>query len=60
VSAYGWLWIARICLTISRATPIALISFMEDAYEKGLFRQAGPTYSFRHLELQHYFATATH
>ena len=35
--------------------PIRLLAFLEDARDRGILRAAGPTYEFRHAELQDRF-----
>jgi hypothetical protein len=51
-----WL-IARMWLFGSRQAPWHLLSFLEDAHKRGVLRQSGAAYQFRHLELQHRLAT---
>jgi hypothetical protein len=45
-----------IFLIIQRQLPWMLMSFLEDAHERGILRRAGPVYQFRHIELQHRLA----
>jgi hypothetical protein len=33
------------------------MGFLNDAYKRGVLRQAGAVYQFRHIELQHRLAT---
>jgi hypothetical protein len=33
------------------------MSFLEDAHRRGVLRQTGAVYEFRHIELQHRVAT---
>jgi hypothetical protein len=51
-----WL-IARMWLFGSRQAPWHLLRFLEDAHKRGVLRQSGAAYQFRHLELQHRLAT---
>jgi hypothetical protein len=46
-----WL-IARMWLSGSRQAPWHLLGFLEDAHKRGVLRQSGAAYQFRHLELQ--------
>jgi hypothetical protein len=50
-----WL-IARSWLTLRGRLPLRLITFLDDAHGRGVLRQAGPFYQFRHIELQHHLA----
>jgi hypothetical protein len=40
-----------------RRLPWSLMSFLDDAHHRGVLRQAGAIYQFRHIELQHRLAT---
>jgi hypothetical protein len=53
-TAYG---IARIWLALGHRLPWSLMGFLEDAHKRGVLRQAGAVYQFRHIELQHRLAT---
>jgi NACHT domain len=44
--------IARIWLALRRRLPWRLMSFLADAHRRGVLRQAGAVYQFRHIELQ--------
>jgi hypothetical protein len=48
--------IARIWLALGRRLPWSLIGFLVDAHRRGVLRQAGAVYQFRHIELQHRLA----
>jgi hypothetical protein len=49
--------ITRIYLALSRRAPLALMSFLKDAHEhRGVLRQVGPVYEFRHIDLQRHLA----
>jgi hypothetical protein len=60
ISGYGSVWppwvITRALLAAQRLLPWRLMTFLEDAHERGALRQVGPVYQFRHLELQHRLA----
>jgi hypothetical protein len=56
VSAWGRLGLARLWLAARRHTPLRLIAFLEDAHERGVLRQAGAVWEFRHANLQRYLA----
>ncbi|MFE0459428.1 helix-turn-helix domain-containing protein [Kitasatospora sp. NPDC058965] len=54
-TAWGqWLLFARLCLPLSGRLPWAGMAFLEDAYRRGVLRQAGAVYQFRHARLQHH------
>ncbi|NUP22462.1 MAG: helix-turn-helix domain-containing protein, partial [Streptomyces sp.] len=59
VTAWGqWLVLSRIWLPLTGRLPWAVITFLEDAYQRGVLRQAGAVYQFRHARLQHHLAQA--
>jgi NACHT domain len=43
-------------LAFSRELPWPLMGFLADAHRRGVLRQAGAVYQFRHIELQHRLA----
>jgi hypothetical protein len=49
--------IARVWLALRHRLPWSLMSFLTDAHQRGVLRQAGAVYQFRHIELQHRLAT---
>ena len=51
---YAWpRWgAARLWLAFTGRLPWALMSFLEDAHKRGILRQAGAFYQFRHVDLQ--------
>ncbi|MEX5633850.1 NACHT domain-containing protein [Parafrankia sp. FMc2] len=55
-SAWGRLGLARLWLAARSQQPLHLIAFLEDARERGVLRQAGAVWEFRHASLQRYFA----
>jgi hypothetical protein len=48
--------LARVCLALQRRVPWSLLSFLDDAHKRGILRQVGAVYEFRHIELQHRLA----
>jgi hypothetical protein len=56
-TAWPWYEIARIWLALRHRLPWALMGFLADAHTRGVLRQAGAVYQFRHIELQHRLAT---
>ena len=48
--------IARIFFSLCRWLPWPLIDFLSDAHKRGILRQVGAVYQFRHIELQHRLA----
>jgi hypothetical protein len=44
-------------LAFSRQLPRSLMGFLADAHQRGVLRQAGAVYQFRHIELQHRLAS---
>jgi hypothetical protein len=52
----GWL-IARGWLTLRGRLPWSLMSFLADAHQRGVLRQVGAAYQFRHTDLQRRLAT---
>jgi NACHT domain len=55
-SAWPSYGIARIWLAMRRRLPWPLMGFLDDAHRRGVLRQAGAVYQFRHIELQHRLA----
>jgi len=49
--------LSRLWLALSGQVPGSLMAFLGDAHKRGVLRQAGAVYQFRHLELQHRLAT---
>lgn len=48
--------VTRIWLALRRRLPWALMDFLADAHRRGVLRQTGAFYQFRHIELQHRLA----
>ncbi|SDY99183.1 NACHT domain-containing protein [Amycolatopsis xylanica] len=52
-TAWGqWVILARVWLPLTGKLPWAMLAFLEDAYQRGVLRQAGAVYQFRHARLQ--------
>lgn len=58
VSAWGPWLIARFWLPLTGRLPWAVIAFLTDAHRRGVLRQAGGSYQFRHARLQDHLAAA--
>lgn len=57
LSAWGtWLLFARLWLPMTRRLPWRPKRFLEDAYNRGVLRQAGAVYQFRHAQLRDHLA----
>ena len=54
--AWGSFLYSRFCLAACCRLPWRLMLFLEDAHNRGVLRQAGPVYQFRHATLQDYMA----
>ena len=63
VSGFGTAWppwlVARGWLAVRHNLPGDLVAFLADAHRRGVLRQAGAFYQFRHIELQHQLAQST-
>ncbi|MBT2412750.1 hypothetical protein J7I94_19665 [Streptomyces sp. ISL-12] len=47
----------RLYLTVRHRLPFALMSFLRDAHkQRGILRQVGSVYQFRHIDLQRHLA----
>jgi hypothetical protein len=56
-TAWGWFAAARCWLALRGRLPWRLMGFLADAHERrGVLRQAGASYQFRHAELQRHLA----
>jgi hypothetical protein len=51
-SSWGHFVTTRMWLWLTGATPLRLISFLEDAHKLGVLRLTGPHFQFRHALLQ--------
>jgi hypothetical protein len=61
VAGIGAAWlgfgVARCRLAAGRRLPWRLMRFLDDAHRRGILRQAGPVYQFRHARLQSYLGS---
>ncbi|MCF3131530.1 NACHT domain-containing protein [Streptomyces olivochromogenes] len=56
-TAWAYFVVARVYLTLCHGAPRDLMAFMQDAHEhRGVLRQVGAVYQFRHIELQRHLA----
>jgi len=51
-----WLVLGRLLLPMLGRLPWDIGTFLEDAHDRGVMRQNGPLYQFRHIRLQDYLA----
>ncbi|MGX1885828.1 NACHT domain-containing protein [Streptomyces sp. NPDC055287] len=58
LSAWGRLGVTRIWLAVTGRAPWRLMGFLEEAHRRGVLRQSGAHYEFRHLRLQQRLAGA--
>ncbi|MFD9289186.1 hypothetical protein ACFWBV_12955 [Streptomyces sp. NPDC060030] len=57
LTAWGqWLTVGRFWLPLTRRLPWDTAAFLDDAYRRGVLRQAGAVYQFRHIRLQQHLA----
>ncbi|RSM55184.1 XRE family transcriptional regulator [Amycolatopsis sp. WAC 01376] len=58
-TAWGqWLIFSRFRLPLLRKLPWAITAFLDDAHRRGVLRQSGAVYQFRHIRLQQHLAKA--
>ncbi|MFB7667752.1 helix-turn-helix domain-containing protein [Kitasatospora sp. NPDC056138] len=56
-TAWGhWVFFGRVLLPLAGRLPWAPMAFLDDAYRKGVLRQVGAVYQFRHDRLQHHLS----
>ncbi|GAA2827779.1 hypothetical protein GCM10010441_60210 [Kitasatospora paracochleata] len=56
-TAWGqWLVMVRLWLPLTGRLPWDVVTFLDDAHRRGVLRQAGAVYQFRHQRLQHHLA----
>ncbi|MGW2843576.1 helix-turn-helix domain-containing protein [Streptomyces sp. NPDC001274] len=56
-TAWGrWLVLSRVWLPLTGRLPRDPMAFLDDAYRRGVLRQTGAVYQFRHIRLQHHLA----
>jgi hypothetical protein len=48
----GWLVFARVWLPLTGRLPWSVVGFLDDACRRGVLRQVGAVYQFRHARLQ--------
>ncbi|MBG7704672.1 NACHT domain-containing protein [Streptomyces sp. MC1] len=58
LSAWGWFLITRLWLYSTGQLPLRLMAFLEEAHQRGVLRQTGAAYEFRHARLQEQLATS--
>ncbi|MEV7086206.1 helix-turn-helix domain-containing protein [Streptomyces sp. NPDC093085] len=59
LTAWGqWCLLTRLWLPLTGRLPWALVGFLDDAYRRGVLRQAGAVHQFRHARLQSHLAQA--
>jgi hypothetical protein len=59
-AAWGWFAIARAWLAVAGRLPWQLMTFLDDAHHRGVLRQAGAVYQFRHARLHDHLADVDH
>jgi hypothetical protein len=53
LTAWGqWAVFGRVWLPLTGRLPWAVVAFLDDAHERGVLRQSGTVYQFRHARLQ--------
>ncbi|MEW2135591.1 helix-turn-helix domain-containing protein [Streptomyces sp. NPDC005409] len=58
-TAWGqWIVLARVWLPLTGRLPWNPAAFLDDAYHRGVLRQTGAVYQFRHVRLQHHLGRA--
>lgn len=57
--SWGQFCVTRLMLGMLGRTPIRLIGFLREAHDRGILRQAGGVYQFRHNLLQDHLGTNT-
>ncbi|MFI1740829.1 NACHT domain-containing protein [Streptomyces sioyaensis] len=59
MTAWGqWVALSRIWLPLTGRLPWNVSAFLADAHRRGVLRQAGAVYQFRHVRLQHHLTRA--
>jgi hypothetical protein len=57
LTAWGqWAVLARVWLPLTGRLPWTVLTFLDDAHQRGVLRQAGAVYQFRHARLQDHLA----
>lgn len=58
-TAWGqWVILTRVWLPLTGKLPWNTVEFLDDAYRRGVLRQTGAVYQFRHSRLQHHLGDA--
>ena len=52
VSIWGQFSVTRVWLALTGMTPLAVMDFLAEAHARGVLRQVGGSYQFRHTELK--------
>ena len=52
VSMWGAFQVSRLWLALTGGMPLRLMTFLHEAYDRGVLRQFGGSYQFRHMELK--------
>ncbi|MFB6836436.1 NACHT domain-containing protein [Streptomyces sp. NPDC056361] len=52
VSAWGRFQVARLYFAATGRLPLRIMAFLKDAHQRGVLRQSGGAYRFRHIELR--------
>jgi hypothetical protein len=55
-TCWGRFAIVRVWLAVRGRLPLRLVAFLDDAHRRGVLRQAGAIYQFRHARLQDHLA----
>ena len=56
-TAWGqWVLFTRICLPLAGRLPWRVVAYLDDAHQRGVLRQAGAVYQFRHARLQQHLS----
>jgi transcriptional regulator with XRE-family HTH domain len=56
-TAWGqWLVLSRVTLPLTGRLPWASLAFLDGAYQRGVLRQAGAVYQFRHVRLRRHLS----
>ncbi|MFD4502402.1 hypothetical protein [Streptomyces sp. NPDC058457] len=59
LTAWGhWVILSRVWLPLTGRLPWALAAFLEDAHRRGVLRQSGAVFQFRHARLKEHLARA--
>jgi hypothetical protein len=56
-AAWGWFTLARSWWFLRRRAPLRSVRFLRDAHRRGILRQVGAVWHFRHIDLQRRLAT---